>query len=257
MYRIGQVPMFAVLTNLDVEALGFTRPTWSLGSPAEYRFRDANPAHYDVYDVRWVIAPDDRAAPIPAATVVTQRGRHILYEMPTDGPIDVVDVGAPLQADRTNLGVRIAPYLSSVQVAEHVVPSITFGAFAAAAPTVSPGETPSDVPGVVSKVHDRLEDGVASATVDLERAGAVILKTSFDNRWTVTVDGERLEPQMFAPGFVGRAVPAGRHQIEFRYAPFPRYDLLLLIGALTLVALFVIPRRRVTRAASPTTGSEP
>ena len=253
MYRIGQVPVFAVLTNLDVEALGFTRPTWSLASPAEYRFRDASPAHYDVYDVRWVIAPDDRPAPIPAATVVAQRGRHLLYEMPTDGPIDVLDVGPSLEADRTNLGERIAPYLTSVQAAAHVVPSIAFAAFAAADPTVSSGETPEEPPGVVSQVRDRLEDGIASATVDLQRRGAVILKTSFDNRWTVTVDGERLEPQMFAPGFLGRAVPAGHHQIEFRYEPFPRYDLLLLLGALTLVALFVIPRRRAAARAAVST----
>ena len=44
-YRIGQVPTFAALLNLQADAIGFTRPTWSLASPAEYRFDIGDPGH--------------------------------------------------------------------------------------------------------------------------------------------------------------------------------------------------------------------
>jgi uncharacterized membrane protein YfhO len=68
-----------------------------------------------------------------------------------------------------------------------------------------------------------------------------VLKASFDPRWQVSVDGVSVESQMIAPSFVGRTVPAGEHTVEFTYEPFPRYDVLLVVGALTLVALALGP----------------
>jgi hypothetical protein len=249
-YRVGQVPMYAVLTNLDVLGLGFTRPTWSLASPAEYRFRDTDLSHYDVFDVRWVIQPVDRALPMPEAKLVAKRGRHALYELPTDGVVDVVDVGDPIEADRLDLGVKIAPWLAGALPSQHVDPGITFAGFDAAAPTTKGGGDTDVAPGAVSAVDERLEDGLVTTTVDLTRRGAVVLKASFDNRWSVTVDGVEREAQMFAPGFVGRAVPPGRHEVVFRYETFPRYDLLLLLGVATFLALLLIPRRLAARRGS-------
>jgi uncharacterized membrane protein YfhO len=69
----------------------------------------------------------------------------------------------------------------------------------------------------------------------------VMLKASFDPRWQVTVDGISVAPEMIARSFVGRTVPAGRHVVRFEYEPFPRYDLLLAIGMLTLLALALLP----------------
>jgi hypothetical protein len=59
----------------------------------------------------------------------------------------------------------------------------------------------------------------------------------------VTVDGTALAPEMIAPSFVGRTVPAGRHVVRFVYEPFPRYDILLTLGALTLLGLGLLPGR--------------
>ncbi len=249
MYRVGQAPLYTVLTNLDVHGLGFTRPTWSLASPAEYRFRDASASHYDVYDVRWVIAPADRAPPVAEAARVATAGRHVLYRMPTDGVVDVVDIGEPIEADRLDLGTKIAPWLSGDLPGRQVYPGIAFEAFEAAASTVDGREIPETPPGAVAAFEENLDEGVVTATVDLTRRGAVLLKASFDNRWTVTVDGTEAEPQMFAPGFVGRSLQPGRHEVVFAYAPFPRYDVLLLVGAITFVALLVIPRRLARRSA--------
>jgi hypothetical protein len=254
--------LFAYLVNLDALQLGFTRPTWSLGSPAEYRFRDTSASHYDVFDVRWLIQPRDRPPPIPDAERVASRGGNVLYEMPDDGPVDVVDVGEPITADRTDLGVKIAPWLSSAGPAQHVVPGISFDAFPAAQPTVTDGETPASPPGRVLATTNDIADGRVATTVELSRPGAVILKQSFDNRWTVTVDGEAVSPQMFAPGFVGREIPTGRHEIVFEYAPFPRYDLLLLVGVLAFAMLLLGPRwlarrRGYEEPAAPPAPDEP
>jgi hypothetical protein len=71
----------------------------------------------------------------------------------------------------------------------------------------------------------------------------VMLKASFDPRWTVEVDGVQLAPQMVAPSFVGREVPAGSHTVVFRYRPFPRYDVLFALGALVFLGLSISPER--------------
>jgi hypothetical protein len=241
-YRMGQVPGYVELLNLDAQGLGFTRPTWSLSSPAEYRFRDSDPALYDVFDVRYVIQPSERPPP-PGAELVAERGRHSLYEIPVDGAIEVVDTSAPIRADRTDLGVQIDPWLHSNLPEANVHPGITFADVEAVGPTLEAGELPVDRPGRVQQTTLELGEGRASAIVEADRPAAVILKASFDNRWRVTLDGRDLEPQMFAPSFVGRLVPPGRHEITFQYVPFPRYDLLLVLGAMTFAALFLLPRR--------------
>jgi hypothetical protein len=86
----------------------------------------------------------------------------------------------------------------------------------------------------------------------------VILKSSFDPRWQVIVDGVPLAPQMVAPSLVGRTVPPGPHTVQFRYEPFPSYDVLLSIGGLAFVALWFgqvlvmrVSRRHPPRKAVP------
>ena len=52
---------------------------------------------------------------------------------------------------------------------------------------------------------------------------------------------------MMAPSLVGVEVPAGRHEVRFRYEPYGHYPLLLAIGVLTLIALALVPRRAALR----------
>ncbi|MGZ8636799.1 MAG: hypothetical protein ACXWX2_07485 [Actinomycetota bacterium] len=252
LYRVGQVPVYAELLNLDAQAVGFTRPTWSLSSPAEYRFRDSQPAHFDVFDVRYVLQPADRASP-PGAERLAERGRHVLWEVPVDGAIEIVDVGEPIGADRTNLGVRIAGWLGSDLPEAGVHPAVAFAGVAAPSASVN---DPVDEPGAVLDARLALADGRAEATVEVRRPAAVILKASFDNRWRVLVDGRPATPAMFAPSLVGVAVSPGTHEVAFEYVPFPRYDLLLAVGAAAFAGLLLLEawlsRRRSLRTAFPT-----
>jgi hypothetical protein len=42
-------------------------------------------------------------------------------------------------------------------------------------------------------------------------------------------------------------VAPGRHVVRFRYVPYSHYPVLVAIGALTLLALVLIPRRNALR----------
>jgi hypothetical protein len=258
-YEVGQVPMYVSLLNHGVEGVGFVRPTWSLSSPVEYRFTDSNPSHYDLFGVRYTILDRDRPPPVPAEKIA-QRGRHVLWELPNSSYVDLVDVLPAISADRTDLGTQVADWLHSDLPGRHANPGVAFEGHPAPPPTATADTLPSTPAGKVLSQHVDLSDGRATTTVDTTRPAMVMLKTSFDPRWQVTVDGVPQEPQMIAPSFVGREVSPGRHTVRFVYEPFPRYDAMLLIGLVTLLGLALLPRlsrrrERGGRGSPPPAGS--
>jgi hypothetical protein len=168
----------------------------------------------------------------------------------------VVDAVAPaITADRGNLSRRAESFLSSGQLAAGQFPTVAFAGKPAAPPTLPGGQPPTGPAGSIEFEDDRLADGLVTAQIVANRPAMVILKSSFDPRWEVVVDGVPLAPQMAAPSFVAREVPAGRHSIAFRYHPFPRYDLLFGVGALAFVGLWfgpgILTRKRGRTRAAP------
>ena len=76
------------------------------------------------------------------------------------------------------------------------------------------------------------------------------LELGKDLNFTATVDGEDAPTFMMAPSLVGVEVPAGRHEVRFRYDPVGGYPLLLGLGLATVLCLAFAPRWR-RRLASP------
>ena len=256
-YEVGQVPVYVMLLNEGTEGVGFVRPTWSLSAPFEYRFTDTNASHYDLFDVRYLILPSDRRPPVQAE-LVAERGRHVLWETPDASYVELVDVLPPISAGRTDLGLRGEDWFRSDLPGRGAHPGVAFEGEPAPEPTVSPDDLPGPPAGTVVSEDVDLRDGRATATVIADRPAMVMLKSSFDPRWQVWVDGIAVEPQMIAPSFVGRTVPAGRHVVRFEYEPFPRYDLLLAVGVLTLLGLALLPgwfARRRGRGPGAATGA--
>jgi hypothetical protein len=253
---VGYVKGFSYLLDADVDAVGFTLRTLSLSDDVETRFDASNPAHYDLYNVRWVILPAGQQ-PAVKATKVDTRGDWTLWEVPTTGYLRVVDTTPAIVADRTNLGQRVNDFLASSAPADGKIPVIAFGGDAAAAPTEGFGPSATGSPGEVDVQFERPDDGVFGGTVTANRPAVVMLKATYHPRWKVTVDGKPAKTEMIAPSFVGVRVPAGQHTVEFEYVPYPDYWLLFLVGFLTLVALAVVPRWWARRARARSRGSEP
>ena len=110
--KILFVPAFAALLNLDADAVGFTRPTWSLMSNVENRFAAHVAAQVDMFGVRWAVLPSDVTPPAGSVESATA-GRWVLWSTGDIGYLSVVDTVAPVAVDRTNLGSRMAGFLSS------------------------------------------------------------------------------------------------------------------------------------------------
>jgi Gpi18-like mannosyltransferase len=244
-YRVGQVPVHAWLADRDVDAIGFTfRTVASLSTDPEARFDETNPADYELFGVRYLLLPSGRPPAVPAR-LVAQAGRQRLYEVATRGYVQVVDRAAPIAADRTDLSSAALPFMQSRLASQGIYPGVAFAGGPAPPPTFS--GTPRGPAGRVLSQSPRLDDGVVDTRMRANRRAVVLLKSTFDPRWTATVDGSRTKPTMLAPSLVGVTVAPGVHEVEFRYRPYAHYPLLLAIGALTLLALVLLPHRAALR----------
>jgi hypothetical protein len=247
-YRVGSVPVHSWLADRGIDAIGFVfRTITSLSTDIEVAFDENNPAQYQMLNIRYVIVPSDRKPTVPARLIASS-GRHRLYQVRTSGYLQVVDRAPSVSANRTDIEQATKDFRNSNLASRGVYPGVAFAGAAAPAPTFPGTSAPSGRPGGVVSQSNTLQDGVFSGTVQANRAAVVLLKATYDPRWTVTVDGLPAKPVMMAPSLVGADVPAGRHVVRFRYAPYGHYPLLLAIGALTLLGLALYPRRARARA---------
>jgi uncharacterized membrane protein YeaQ/YmgE (transglycosylase-associated protein family) len=243
-YRVGWVPVHAWFANREVDAIGFTfRTVTSLSTDIEVAFDETNLAQYEMLNVRYVILPAERLPAVPA-TFIMQSGRHRLYEVKTSGYFQAVDRSTAVSADRTNIEPATLDFRKSQLALQNIYPGVAFSGAQAPPSTFSGSAPPAGIPGMLLAQSNRLKDGIFDAAVDMKRPAAVLLKATYDPRWTATVDGKNAKPVMMAPSVVGVDVPAGLHSVSFRYKPYPWYPLLIAIGLVTLVALILIPRRR-------------
>jgi hypothetical protein len=255
-YRVGSVPVQAWLADRGIDALGLVfRTITSLSTDIEVAFDENNPAQYQMLNIRYVIVPFDRKTTVPAK-LIARAGPHRLYAVGTSGYFQVVDRAASVSANRTNIEQATKDFRNSHLALQGIYPSVAF-AGAPALPATYAGPTPPPGPaGTVVTQSNTLQDGVFNATVRARRRAVVLLKATYDPRWTVTVDGVRAKPEMMAPSLVGVEVGPGRHLVRFKYVPYSHYPVLLAIGALTLLALILFPRReRLRRRLSGLPGS--
>jgi hypothetical protein len=244
---VGDVPVHAWLADRDVDAIGFVfRTITSLSTDIEVAFDETNPAQYQMLNIRYLILPVDRQPPVPAKLLASS-GRHRLWEVQTTGYLQVVDRSAPIAADRTNLEAATHVWRTSNLASKGIYPGIAFAGAQGPLPTFTGTKPPPGPPGRVLTQTNTLQDGVFTAAVQMNRPAVVLLKATYDPRWTATVDGRSAAPTMMAPSLVGVDVPIGIHEVIFRYKAYDQYPLLLVIGALTLAGLAIVPRRGTFR----------
>jgi Gpi18-like mannosyltransferase len=256
-YRVGSVPVYAWLADRSVDEIGFVfRTITSLSTDVEVAFDEDNPAQYQMLNIRYLILPSNHRPPVPAKLLASS-GRHRLYEVQTSGYFQVVDRAPPVSANRTSIEHTTKAFRNSSLASQGVYPSVAFAGAATLPPTYAGKAPPAGSAGAVLAQSNTLQNGRFDATVRVNRPAVVLLKATYDPRWTVKVDGIGAKTEMMAPSLVGVEVPVGRHVVRFRYAPYRQYVPLLAIGALTLVALVLFPRRaRLRRRLAALRGSE-
>jgi Family of unknown function (DUF6541) len=245
-FRVSQIPAYVEILNDGGLGLGFDGRVASISVDTELGFDPDRLDHYALYGVHYLIIPSVGTPNVPA-TLLRTRGLYSLYEVGPGGFLRVADsYGPAIAADRSDLGPRTSAFTASQLPALDGTQVIAFDGDAAAAPTADLAHRPAGSPGRVHAERDAPDDGAFSGAVHMNRRALVVLAESFHGRWTATVDGKPARTQMVAPSFVAVEVPAGDHEVAFRYAPYPStsYAVLFALGAFAIVSLAVIDRRR-------------
>lgn len=248
-YAIGQVPVYEYLADHDVDELGFVLRTSSLLTDNEAYFNQADPASYQLYNIRYVLMPSGMTPPVPA-TLLARSGRHQLWLIATSGYLQVVDTSGVVEADRSDMAAQMQPFLRSPAFQQGELATVAFDGGTAAAPTLPVAATPDSPAGSSTDALVEEQDGYFAGTVTANRTAAVVLKATYDPGWHVTVDWQAAQPYMVVPGFVAVTVGPGTHTVIFQYEGYSHYVLLLGIGAVTLLLLGFGPwiwRERIGR----------
>ena len=234
-FTVGAVPVFKYLESRDVDEAGYTLRTASLMTDPEYYFDERDPSDYRLFGIRYLILPAGREPPV-AARLALRSGPYSLWTISGTGYIQAGRIVGTISANRANVGTRSVPLLRSGLADEGAYLGVSYGGGGGgdgSLPTV-PRLSPA---GVVSGQSADLDDGLASATVRMSRAGIVVLSASFDPGWAATVNGRTVPIRMVAPALVAVDVPAGADRVVFQFHGYGDYPELFGLGGLALVVV--------------------
>jgi len=246
-FTVGAVPVFKYLESRDVDEVGYTLRTASLMTDPEYYFDDRDPSDYRLFGIRYLILPLGDRPPVPARLAV-RSGSYCLWTIDGTGYVQVGQIVGEISANRTNVGTRSIPVLSSGLAADGAYLSVWYGSGGGGDGRLPAVRSQSSA-GTVSAESADLDNGEASATVRMRRPGVAVLSASYDPGWTATVNGRPEPARMVAPALVAVDISAGTDHVVFRFHGYGDYLGLLALNGLTLVMLAVAPvcLRRASR----------
>ena len=255
-FKLGFVPANVQLLNLDAPALGFGLRVPALAMDAEALFNSSVVAQYDLFNIRYVIAPAATRMP-PAARLIGRRGGMLLWQFPTSGYLELGDTAPPpVIANRFTLGAVDRQILADQDYASGVYHQVAFAGSGAPGATLTAGNLPTSPPGAVLVQASDPERGVYGGQVHVDRSSVLVLKATFDPGWQALVDGRPVPTTMVAPGFPAIRLEPGSHQVTFRYSGETYWPLLLLLGVAAIAALWRL-EGRIKRVFVTPVKSEP
>ncbi len=235
----GDLNFFHLLTFHRIVAVSPPYGSISLGSDLIWHFDDRNPAHYNLFNVRYVVAPSGLGMPT-FLRPLKETPRYTLYQTETSGYAGFVAViGQKGVASQSSLFFQNRDWLMSTEPAAGKF--VRYDYPAASGWTEDPAT--AQCPGGGKIREERVLPEQLDLQVECHAASTLVLKMSYHQNWHVTIDGREVRPFMISASFIGLDVPAGMHQIRAEYRS-PGYKTgLLLLGAFTLLATIWFRKR--------------
>jgi hypothetical protein len=252
-YTVGMVPMYTLLNNAGLDMLGYLYHALSLNAEVQVLFDENRPDHYNLFNVRYVVAPAERTFP-DFVRPVQNFGRHRLYRVMTSGYFDLVDTDVAFTGEKSDFYPAASAWLSSPLLPARQHPALLFEAtplgqhlsrlpLAQAAQILPQLSLPPELPrGRI--LSQAVESAAYLAEVEVTRESTLLLKATYHPNWHAYVDGVEVEPMMVMPSFIGVRVAPGVHQVRLEYRPRPLRGILLLVGLLALPLIALAERRR-------------
>jgi hypothetical protein len=245
-HATGYVPVYSRLMGLDLDQISYAYHNFSLTSDVQNYFDEKRPSHFELFNVRWVVAPSERALP-PFLALHSRDGRYQLAESAAGGYFGLADALGRFGGDLRSHFEATRDWLagSGPDRGWHPVFEPPGGS-ADGLPSYRDALLPSSDPPPRGEIlSQRVEPGLGIAELRAERATHVLFKVTHHPRWQATLDDRGVEALRVVPGFMAVAVPPGRHTVRFVYRP-PAWRIPLLVAgwSILLAALLHEARKR-------------
>jgi len=244
-YKIGFVPLYAIVPQLGLDSFGYAYYAFPLSTDVRLNFNNTKIEQYNLFNIRYVLLPKTWTPP-DYYSKIREFDDFNLYQIPTTGYFDLVDVPAVFYGDKTGFYYPNTKWLSST------LPKLK------QYPIIELGNAPENTYGLHVFSFQEVDDNLLSELSRAQPAGGeifnenisrneyraqfvvnrecyLLLKTNYHPGWDVTLDDRKVLPVMLTPGFIGIKVDPGTHHVVFSYQP-PSYRLpLLVLGVFVLV----------------------
>ncbi|MBN1139396.1 MAG: YfhO family protein, partial [Anaerolineae bacterium] len=250
-YKIGSVPVYALLAVSRIDNPGYLYHAMSLNADIEGYLDESRPATFNLFNLRYAIVPEGQTAPA-GAQLLGAYGRHRLYQVPTTGYFDLVDSDLALYGGRESWFEAARAWLQTRLVEARQHPRIVFGPAPkgegdtlplSAAAEMLPSHQPAQQESCGQIVTEAVAGNRYQVQFETGRACWLMLKSTFHPGWRATLDGKAVETHMLAPSFVGVAVEPGWHQATLTYEP-GGLRLWLLVAGLGVILLAAVAERQ-------------
>lgn len=258
---VGDVPLYALLSADGIDTLGYLYHAMSLNSDIQVHFNEKDPVHYDLFNVRYVVAPAEKPFPEFVRRVKTI-GSWSVYQAQTSGYFDLVQSDRVFRIQREDFYRATFRWLNSDLPKAKQHPSLFFqkGAKPYREWVEEEDFTPHGANGLPRRgsqiASERAENQIYSASVVIEKPCYLLFKMTYHPYWHAVADGVEKELMMLSPSFIGLRMDPGVHRVRFQYRPPFYKSLLLLLGLVTLAGVYLFEKngRTMLNAAHTMTG---
>jgi len=260
-FKLGDTQLYMALSVRGFPILGFLPETWSHNSDTEQFFDERRFEHYQLYNIGYVIAPDE----ISFAEFVVpleKFGKFNLYQVDTSGYFILGTKNISVESTKSNFSNLSHLWQISPLVKESSFPSLTLSDnnnstitmidevtyrinksadsqkdanIFSRKPFFSPSSSPSGkiVSEKVSSQKYQAKIKVESPCQDC----VLIFKMTYHPNWQFILDNKKVGQQIFFPFFQGIEITPGEHEIVALYQPNKLRMFLLSVELLTLLYL--------------------
>jgi hypothetical protein len=249
-YKVGSVPMYALLNSNGLDMVGYLYHALSLNSDIQALFDDARREQYNLFNIRYVVTPVGWNIP-SYYKPLGDYGRHRLYQVETTGYFDVVSSDLAFSGNKQDFYPAASSWLKGNLPRAKRHPTLCLPAAPDNDQRYSPlslayqimSQASADPgPARGSIISETVATNAYQAEVNIERDSMVMLKATYHPGWRATVDGVQVPAVMLMPSYIGVRTTPGIHQVRFAYEPKLLRGILMIVSMLTLIVLALAER---------------
>jgi hypothetical protein len=261
-FRVGEVNVYHRWTVHDLPAISYMYHTMGLASDLEPLFDPTRRDHFELFNVRYLLADDARrippfagrrpAAPGLVPALVETEGYFGVVGSAAFWPFAKGDAGGLRELNRSFIAGRWHGADRFVRIGWREDDK------AAPAELTLSREGPFDfnrLPAGPAPRGSVLSSGGGGdryhARVRLEDPALILFRMTYHPNWKAALDGQAADTVMLSPGYIAVRAPPGDHLLEVTYSPptWTRVLLWLGLGFLVIVAVVEARCRRHPREA--------